>query len=81
MIDRTPLRHTQDDAPAMSGDDLRRMRARLGMTQARLAGVLGVHPVTVARWEAGRWPVPRWVGYVRALLEERAPGMAAEEAH
>lgn len=37
----------------MTADELRRIRKRIGMTQAELAAALGVWQVTVARWEAG----------------------------
>lgn len=32
---------------------LRRLRDGLGYTQARLASLLGVHPLTISRWECG----------------------------
>lgn len=32
---------------------LRRLRDGLGYTQARLAALLGVHPLTISRWECG----------------------------
>jgi DNA-binding transcriptional regulator YiaG len=34
-------------------EELRRIRAQLGLTQARFAELLGVNRVTVARWETG----------------------------
>lgn len=37
----------------MTGDELRRIRKRLGKTQAELAALLGTHANTVARWERG----------------------------
>ena len=42
----------------MKSDDVRRMRERLGWTQEDLARELGVHRVTVARWETGEHSVP-----------------------
>jgi DNA-binding transcriptional regulator YiaG len=33
-------------------------RARLGLSQAALADYLGVHPLTVCRWESGARAVP-----------------------
>ena len=33
-------------------------RAATGLTQAALAKLLGVHPVTVARWETGTRRIP-----------------------
>ena len=35
----------------MTGDQLRRIRKRLGLTQEVMAAKLGVSPNTVARWE------------------------------
>lgn len=37
----------------MSKHELRKIRKTVGMTQAQMAASLGVHPVTVTRWEAG----------------------------
>jgi DNA-binding transcriptional regulator YiaG len=37
----------------MRGTDVRRLRKQLGLTQAKFARLLGVHRVTVARWELG----------------------------
>jgi DNA-binding transcriptional regulator YiaG len=56
---------------------LRAMRERVGVTQHRLATELGVHPVTVARWEAGtRSPSgslrDRYLDLLEALAEVAA---------
>jgi DNA-binding transcriptional regulator YiaG len=32
---------------------VRRLRGQLGLTQKQFAGLLGVHPITVATWEGG----------------------------
>ena len=45
----------------MRPDTLRTLRTLAGLTQSGLAASLGVHRVTVARWETGRIPIPRWV--------------------
>ncbi len=37
----------------MTGKELRRARQQLGLTQKVLAEKLGVHKLTVARWEWG----------------------------
>jgi transcriptional regulator with XRE-family HTH domain len=37
----------------MTGDELRRLRRRLGFTQAQLAERVGVTANSVARWERG----------------------------
>jgi len=36
---------------AMTGQDVRRIRETLGLSQRRFAERLGVHKVTVAKWE------------------------------
>lgn len=33
--------------------DITEMRGRLGLTQGELAALLGVHPLTVSKWERG----------------------------
>lgn len=38
----------------MKATDIRRMREKAGITQADLARLLGVSPVSVNRWELGR---------------------------
>lgn len=50
---------------------LAQARARLGWSQQRLAEALGVHRVTVARWEAGA-PCPRMAVLACEALERRA---------
>lgn len=41
----------------MNGDDLKRERLALGVTQRQLALALGIHPNTVACWERGDKPI------------------------
>jgi DNA-binding transcriptional regulator YiaG len=53
----------EDDMSAMADwatdiEVLRNLRQSLQMSQAALASRLGVHPVTVARWETGARRVP-----------------------
>ena len=38
----------------MTGTEVQRRRRRLGLTQAELAARLGVHKLTVSRWECDR---------------------------
>ena len=38
----------------MKGEEIKALRLRLGLTQTELAAEIGVHRVTVARWETGR---------------------------
>jgi DNA-binding transcriptional regulator YiaG len=52
-------------------------RWRLKLTQAALAEVLHVHPVTVNKWEQGKRPIPHVVGLaLRGLLCEQTHGRA-----
>lgn len=41
-------------ARVLAAEDVRRIRRKLGLTQAQLAKRLAVDPVTVARWETGQ---------------------------
>jgi len=42
--------------------DLKAWRDRLGLTQEKAAELLGVHRVTVARWESGACAMPKLIG-------------------
>ena len=43
----------------MTGQELRSLRRNgLKLSQAALASELGVHALTVSRWELGRCPIP-----------------------
>jgi DNA-binding transcriptional regulator YiaG len=44
-------------------------RARLALSQAVLATYLGVHPLTVGRWEAGARAVPGPVALALRAIE------------
>ena len=52
----------------MTGSELRRIRTRLGLTQAAMAARLGVSGNTVARWERDEVritePVARLIAFV-----------------
>ena len=50
---------------------LRSTRARLGLSQAKLAAVLGVSPRAVELWEAGKRTPP---DYLRLALERIETG-------
>jgi transcriptional regulator with XRE-family HTH domain len=55
----------------MTGDDIRRERESLGLTQAELARLLGVAMNTVSRWEIGeRIPHPLVLKAVQSVLAE-----------
>jgi DNA-binding transcriptional regulator YiaG len=56
----------------MDADDLKAARAGLGLTQAQLAAELGVHAMTVSKWETGQRRIPEPVArLVQRLVAER----------
>jgi len=53
----------------MRARELRAARARLKLSQAKLADVLGLHWVTICNYERGQDPIPRLVALaIEALL-------------
>lgn len=48
-------------------DELKRLREQIGLSQPEFAAELGVHPMTVSRWERGERGIPEPV----ARLAER----------
>jgi len=57
-----------------SGNPIRTLREQVGLSQARLAALLGVSPNTVARWERGeRRPPPYAEAAIRALTSPVPP--------
>ena len=52
----------------MTGTDVQRLRRRLGLTQAALARKLGVHTLTVSRWECDRVQVTEPMARLLRLL-------------
>jgi len=58
---------------AMTGPDVQRLRRRMALTQAELAARLGVHKLTVSRWECGRVRVTEPMARLLGLLATRVP--------
>ena len=56
--------------PIMAGDELRKRREALGMTQEQLAGELGVAANTVARWERGERSIPPHLSLALKSIEQ-----------
>ena len=57
----------------MTGTEVRRLRRRLGLTQAQLAARLGVHKLTVSRWERGQVRVTEPMSRLLRLLAATEP--------
>lgn len=57
----------------MKGEDLTKWREDRGLNQGQLANKLGVHIITVNRWENGAREIP-------ALLELALDGLIARKA-
>jgi transcriptional regulator with XRE-family HTH domain len=51
------------------GSDIRRARYRVGLSQAALAELVGVHQTTILRLEYGRMPDSRLIIYARVREE------------
>jgi len=57
----------------VTGDEVRRVRKALGMTQRTFAEAVGVARNTVARWERDELTVGSTAAILIRLLGERAP--------
>lgn len=57
----------------MTPADLKAWRTLQGLDQRQLADRLGVHVLTVSRWERGQTPIPRWLHLALWAIEHRAP--------
>jgi DNA-binding transcriptional regulator YiaG len=53
--------------------ELSQRRLALGLKQAELAWLLGMHAITVSKWERGVVPVPTWLHYALWAIEHNAP--------
>jgi DNA-binding transcriptional regulator YiaG len=57
----------------MQPNEVRRIRLRLGLTQAKFAEVVGVARVTVVCWETGRHGIRESAARLMRLLEKSGP--------
>ena len=57
----------------MTGEELRRIRQKLGLTQKQFAEQLGWHPNSVARAERNEMPIVKPVARLATLLLKLAP--------
>jgi len=55
----------------MTSAQVKALRKRLGLTQSKFADLVGVHVVTVKKWETGKQTVGRLAAHVMAMLAER----------
>jgi transcriptional regulator with XRE-family HTH domain len=55
----------------MTGAALKKDRQKLGLTQAGLARRIGVHEVTIAKWETNAVKIPKPIALLIELLVEK----------
>jgi DNA-binding XRE family transcriptional regulator len=59
----------------MTGEELKSWRQRWKITQGKLAGMIGVHRVTIAKWEAGNRSIPPFLHLaLKALVSKNMEG-------
>jgi DNA-binding transcriptional regulator YiaG len=58
----------------VSGSDLKQLRRRMGLTQGQLGELIGVHLVSISRWETGAVPIPKAIALLMRLLVKDAKG-------
>ena len=52
--EKTPVK-PEEGAPAFSASGIRKFRKKLGISQKKLASLVGVSPTTVVAWEGGKY--------------------------
>ncbi len=60
----------------MRPNEFKRHRDRLGMTQEELAKAIGVHWMTVSKWERGTHRIPEPVALLLAQMRPQKGGKA-----
>jgi DNA-binding XRE family transcriptional regulator len=68
MASRLPLVSYLQPSTMSPGAELRTIRQHLGLTQPAFAHQLGVHAISLCRWERGTRPVPGTVMLLARLL-------------
>lgn len=67
-----------EQRPGWTPEEVAALRRRLGLSQAKMARVLGVRQQTVSEWETGRYrPRGASARLLRLLAEDRIPYDAA----
>ena len=60
------------ECPIVSGDELRRLREKAGLTQTELANLADVDYKTINRWENSHIPIPTLAAMgLKQILEKR----------
>jgi DNA-binding transcriptional regulator YiaG len=57
----------------VTGKELKRIRLAVELEQTELAKKLGVHSVTVSRWETSASPVPKAIALLVKLMAKEKP--------
>lgn len=57
----------------MNGEQLAQWRTYHQLTQVQLAQCLGVHPITVAKWETGARGIPPHLGLALETVQRELP--------
>jgi len=57
----------------MTGEQLAAWRTYHQLTQPQLASMLGVHPVTVAKWEGNTYAIPAYLGLALETIQRELP--------
>lgn len=72
----------QREKQHLTGARIRKIREQLGLTQEQFAAVLGIHVVTLSRWEndAPHKPTPYQLDIIRLLAKAHDPEQAGIEA-
>jgi DNA-binding transcriptional regulator YiaG len=58
----------------VKGDEVRQIRKRLGLTQVQFAALVGVHAITVSRWENDALAIREPTAKLLRLLGQRPQG-------
>lgn len=58
----------------MQGDEFKRRRKRLRYTQPEVAALLGVHEITVSKWERGVHRIPEAVALALQHVKAKKGG-------
>ncbi|GAB5546939.1 MAG: hypothetical protein SangKO_066990 [Sandaracinaceae bacterium] len=66
---------------AIDSSEIRDLRHRIGLTQAQLAALLGVHVMTISRWERGEVVPDGPAAHLLLALRDASAGRTLAPAH